>query len=75
MDRYLQLALVVTRIYGTTFLAIGLGWSLVASAMWFLGPQWKPSAEAYSAEAFVYLLAGVLVVGLSRRIAKFSAKP
>ena len=75
MDRYVRLALVVTRIYGTTFLAIGFGWLLAASALWLLGLEWLPVAKPYFASSFVYLTAGALIVGLSRRIADFAAKP
>lgn len=75
MERYQPLALLVTRIYGATFVALGTGSGIAAATMLFLGPNWIPSAKPYFATAAAHFIAAALIIGLSRKIAAFAAKP
>jgi hypothetical protein len=74
VEKYQPLALLVTRIYGATFVALGIGWALVSAAVLALGAPWGALSGAYFMTAAAYFVAGVTVMALSRAIAKFSIR-
>ncbi len=75
MDRYRQLALLVSRIYGATFIALALGWGTVALALLALGPTWRRSAYAYFLTSAAHFVAGGLIIAVSGRLAAFAIRP
>ncbi len=75
MERYRQLALLVSRIYGVTFIALGLSFIAVGLAMLLIGPAWVARAQAYLLQGTAQFVAGALIVGISRQIAAFATRP
>jgi hypothetical protein len=75
MERCKHLALLVTRIYGMTFLALSFGWGLAGLTMLFWLPGWQRSADGYFFTALAHLMAGGLIIGFSHPIARFAARP
>ena len=75
MDRGRHLALLVTRIYGATFIALSFGWGIAGAVLLLLGAVWWPHAESYLITAVAHFIAGVLVIAFSRRVAAFAARP
>jgi hypothetical protein len=79
MDPF-RLALVLVRLSGAIYLTIGSAWTVGSFAVAFLSitdalqPFLQGSPAMLLTYGLAYLIGGVVVIGMSRRIATFAAR-
>lgn len=74
-----RIALVLIRIYGAAYIAMGLGWlfswilivTLGAQTLKIFGSHLEGSGGIFFASGLVYLFAGITIIGSARSVMRF----